>query len=58
VWLSAQFQEILCGGIDWALGRVDVDLTPNLAQVAPGAAQLPPVSGPVAGLPKNSPDKK
>jgi len=32
---------------------VEADVTPNLAQVAPGAYQLPPVSGPVAGLPKD-----
>lgn len=51
-WQSAQFQEMLLGGIDWALGRVDADITPNLDKVAPGAKQLPPVSGPVAGLPK------
>lgn len=58
VWMSPLFQEILFGGIDWALGRVDADNTPNLTQVAPRAGELPPVSGPVAGLPKNSPAKK
>jgi uncharacterized protein len=50
-WRNARFQEMLFGGIDWALGRVPADIAPNLAQVAPHAAQLPPVSGPVAGLP-------
>src|SRR4051812_24425475 len=50
-WRDPVFQEILFGGIDFALGRAKVDLTPNLAQVAPRAAELPPVSGPVAGLP-------
>jgi type 1 glutamine amidotransferase len=51
-WLNPIFQEILLGGIEWALGRVDADVTPNLAKVAPNANQLPPVSGPVGGLPK------
>jgi type 1 glutamine amidotransferase len=50
-WRSTLFQEILFGGIDWALGRVKNDVPPNLAQVAPHAAELPPVSAPVAGLP-------
>ena len=57
-WLSPQFQEILLGGIDWALGRVDADITPNIAKVAPGARELPPVSAPVAGLPKTLSNKK
>jgi type 1 glutamine amidotransferase len=43
VWENAVFQSILLGGIDWALGRVDADITPNLAQVAPQAMTLPPV---------------
>jgi type 1 glutamine amidotransferase len=50
-WRSPLFQEILFGGIDWALGRAKADVAPNLATVAPHAAELPPVSGPVAGLP-------
>jgi len=50
-WRDPVFQEIVFGGIDWALGRVTIDVTPNLAKVAPRAAELPPVSGPVAGLP-------
>ncbi len=52
VWLNPIFQEILMGGIAWAVRNVDADVTPNLAQVAPGAHELPPVSGPVGGLPK------
>jgi hypothetical protein len=52
VWLNPAFQEMLLGGLNWALGRVEADVTPNLAHVAPGANELPPVSGPVGGLPK------
>ena len=50
-WRSALFQEILFGGIAWVLGRADADVTPNLARVAPRAAELPPVSGSMSGLP-------
>ncbi len=53
VWLNPLFQRILFGGLDWALGRVAADTTPNLATVAPGAGELPPVSAPVAGQPKD-----
>lgn len=52
VWLSEAFERILLAGLDWVLRRADADVTPNLAKVAPGARELPPVSGPVAGLPK------
>ena len=50
-WRDPVFQGILFGGIEWALGRAKAEAAPNLAQVAPRAAELPPVSGPVAGLP-------
>jgi type 1 glutamine amidotransferase len=42
VWQGALFQSVLMGGVNWALGRVDADLTPNLGLVAPGAQVLPP----------------
>lgn len=41
VWTNPVFQSVLAGGLNWALGRVDADVTPNLATVAPGAGQLP-----------------
>jgi type 1 glutamine amidotransferase len=46
VWRSALFQSVLLGGLNWALGRVDADVTPNLAQAAPGANTLPVYPGP------------
>jgi uncharacterized protein len=52
VWLNPLFQDILFGGLAWALGQADAAVTPNLAQVAPQASVVPPVSGPVGGLPK------
>lgn len=37
VWESEIFRKILAGGLKWALGRVDVDITPNIDRVAPHA---------------------
>lgn len=41
MWQSALFQSVLKGGISWAIGRVDADVTPNIDQVAPQANVLP-----------------
>jgi len=41
MWQSALFQSVLTGGISWAVGRVDADVTPNIDQVAPQANTLP-----------------
>jgi hypothetical protein len=53
MWGSKDFQEILYGGIAWAVRNVDADVTPNIDQVTPHAWDLPPVSHPVASAPKN-----
>ena len=50
-WRNPRFHEIVFGALDWVLHRREADLTPNLAQVAPRAAELPPPSSPVSGLP-------
>ena len=42
VWDHPVFQEILAGGIAWAGGRVDTDVTPTLVLETPGADTLPP----------------
>jgi type 1 glutamine amidotransferase len=42
IWASPVFQQVLVGGMNWALGRVDADVTPNLKQVTPQASVLPP----------------
>jgi type 1 glutamine amidotransferase len=47
VWNSALFQSVLTGGINWAVGRVDADLTPNLQTAAPHADVLPTYHEPV-----------
>jgi len=41
VWNSALFQSVLTGGISWAVGRVDADVTPNMDQATPKANTLP-----------------
>jgi type 1 glutamine amidotransferase len=46
VWTSPMFQAILVGGIDWAVGRVDSDVTPNIDQAAPQASVLQVVAAP------------
>jgi type 1 glutamine amidotransferase len=40
VWTNKVFQQILLGGIAWALGNVDADIKPNIDQVTPKAEQL------------------
>ena len=40
-WSSPVFQTLLNGGIQWALGRVEADIRPNLETAAPKYAELP-----------------
>ena len=40
VWSGQPFQQVLLGGLAWALGNVDADVTPNIEQVTPKAWQL------------------
>jgi type 1 glutamine amidotransferase len=41
VWSNPVFQQALIGGMNWASGNVDADITPNLEKVAPQASILP-----------------
>jgi type 1 glutamine amidotransferase len=41
VWENATFQQLLMGGLNWAFGRVDADLKPNLTSAAPKGSELP-----------------
>lgn len=45
VWKEPFFREMLTNGIDWAMGNKYVDITPNIAQVTPGANQFPAPKG-------------
>jgi type 1 glutamine amidotransferase len=51
IWDSPVFQSVLLGGLNWALHRVDADITPNLAQAAPKAGVLPKYEAPPAPAP-------
>lgn len=41
VWTNPMFQQLLFGGISWAVRNVDADVTPNLHQVTPECLRLP-----------------
>ena len=42
VWTNPLFQDMLVGGIKWAVGDAKADVTPNLKTTAPGAMTNPP----------------
>jgi hypothetical protein len=42
VWTNPVFQNILVGGIRWALGEVDADVSPNVEKATPGFRTIPP----------------
>jgi hypothetical protein len=52
VWTNPVFQDVLTGGLNWALGRVDADVTPNIAHVTPDANVLPKYVEPAPKSPK------
>lgn len=55
VWTNPIFQDILIGGVLWAVGNVEADVTPNLAQVAPKALTNPPFPPPATPKPEAKP---
>ncbi len=42
IWTNPVFQQVLLGGMNWALGNVKADVTPNIGKVTPQAGVLPP----------------
>jgi uncharacterized protein len=40
VWTNPKFQQVLLGGLAWVAGNADADVTPNIAQVTPGANKV------------------
>lgn len=54
IWTNPVFQSVLMGGLNWALRRVDADVTPNLDQVTPGANTLPKYTEPAPKTKKKS----
>ena len=59
VWTNPTMQQILIGGIKWALGEVTADVTPNIQTAAPGAYTNPKYAEPkaAAGGKKPAPKK-
>jgi len=51
VWTNPIFQDVLIGGIKWALGDAKADIPPNLEKAAPGWASNPPYVEPPAPKP-------
>ncbi|HEV3255996.1 MAG TPA: ThuA domain-containing protein [Gemmataceae bacterium] len=41
VWESPTFQQVVLGGLSWAVGNVEADLAPNIKTAAPHASALP-----------------
>ena len=41
VWTNPVFQQVLLGGINWAVGRAKADVRPNIDKVTPQASVLP-----------------
>ncbi len=41
IWTNPTVQKIILGGMAWALGNVQADVTPNIEKVTPQANQLP-----------------
>lgn len=52
VWTNPTFQDILVGGIKWALGEVKAEVPANLKEAAPGAMTNPPYVEPKPPAPK------
>jgi type 1 glutamine amidotransferase len=46
IWNHPAVRSLLTGALNWSLHRVDADVTPNLAQVAPQAHVLPAYEAP------------
>jgi uncharacterized protein len=57
VWTNEIFQNILMGGISWAVRNVDADVTPNLTKVTPNHGDIPPQTPAPAPKPKKTEKK-
>lgn len=42
VWVSPQFQNLVVGGITWAIGDAEASTSPNIQEVTPQASVMPP----------------
>ena len=55
IWTNQVFQDILTGGLKWAMGDETAEVAPNLKEVAPDAYTNPPYVEPAP--PKKAPGK-
>ncbi len=46
VWDNPKFQSMLLGGLNWAGGRAEAAITPNLKEAAPGFAEIQAFAAP------------
>lgn len=58
VWTNELFQNILMGGMSWAVRNVDADVTPNLTKVTPNHGDIPPQTPAPAPKPKKEKAEK
>jgi type 1 glutamine amidotransferase len=42
IWTNPVFQNVLMGGVHWAVRDVEADVTPNIGKTAPKASEMPP----------------
>jgi uncharacterized protein len=42
IWTNPVFQQVIVGAMNWVVGNVDADVTPNIEKVTPEANVLPP----------------
>lgn len=45
-WSDLTFRQLLASALEWATGRFDADVAPNIRQVAPQASVVPPAPPP------------
>jgi uncharacterized protein len=53
IWKDPAFLQMLLGGIRWATGMVEADITPNISEITPQANEIP--EGAQKFMPSNSP---
>jgi type 1 glutamine amidotransferase len=49
VWTNPLFQQIILGGMAWAVGNVEAEVKPNLMEACPGVENVRPAEGAATG---------
>jgi type 1 glutamine amidotransferase len=42
VWTNPLFQQVILGGMAWAVGNVEAEVKPNLTEACPGVEKVRP----------------